>query len=141
MSDEKRLWYVGDPCYVITQDWDLFCQKTWDEKGVVSNEDSLHMDSIIEWKGHTLEIWSNGGDGCWRFNFEGKTIPLNGSKAHFGVDAGIFCVMPVEISHIQNLDELKRLGIIFRGEKPELYVEDHIVYINDVADECECEEE
>ena len=70
MSDEKRLWYVGDPCYVITQDWDLFCQKTWDEKGVVSNEDSLHMDSIIEWKGHTLEIWSNGGDGCWSFNFE-----------------------------------------------------------------------
>lgn len=130
-----KLWYVGDPCYVVeNKDWDLFCQKTWADDARANAENNGHMDSIIEWEGERLEIWSNGGDGVWGFNFEGKSIPLNGFTAEFGVDAGIFCVMPVEICKPLDIEELLSLGIIFKGKRPELYVEDNIVYINDVAD-------
>lgn len=146
------VWYVGDPCYVIPEDrWLEFCNKTWDANAKINGEE-CGMDSIIEWDGHRLEIWSNGGDGSWEFNFEGKTIPLNGFTAEFGVDAGIFCIIPFEICGDKTLTELQGLGIVFLG-KPTLHVEDNVVYINDVHDnsmrECwncdtlvsECDEE
>ena len=28
----SQLWYLGDPCYVVdSDDWDLFCDKTYDD--------------------------------------------------------------------------------------------------------------
>ena len=129
----SKLWYVGDPCYVVdSDDWDLFCQKTYDATAQ-KNGAEYGMDSIIEWKGERLEIWSNGGDGSWYFDFGGNRLPLNGTNANFCVDAGIFCIMPVKICETQDIDELKRLGIVFMDE-PDLRVEDGVVYINDVPD-------
>lgn len=144
----SQLWYLGDPCYVVdSDDWDLFCQKTYDDTAQKNGAEN-GMDSIIEWKGERLEIWSNGGDGSWHFDFTHtghNDTPLNGNKAQFCVDAGIFCIMPVKICDTYDIDELKRLGMLFRKE-PDLRVEDNVVYINDVADnsvsECyECGEE
>lgn len=132
----EKLWYLGDPCYVVDDSkWDLFCQKLWDKEGKTKGK-KQHMDCIIEWEGERLEIWSNGGDGSWKFNFRGKDAkktPLNGNDAEFCVDAGIFCIMPVKICDVQDIDGLTRLGMVFRHE-PELYVEDNVVYINDVHD-------
>ena len=134
----SKLWYLGDPCYVVAKEkWDLFCQKTWDDKARANAENNGWMDAIIEWEGERLEIWSNGGDGTWEFNFAGKKAektPLNGNKAEFCVDAGIFCIMPVKVCDVQDIDKLKSLGMVFKHE-PELYVNDNVVYINDVPDE------
>lgn len=147
----ENLYYLGDPCYVVADkedlmhfpksgmttnwNWAYFCQKTFDDKAKKNGEEN-GMDSIIQWKGQILEIWSNGGDGSWHFDFTGmkaEKIPLNGNKAEFCVDAGIFCIMPVKICDVQDIDELIRLGMVFK-HKPELRVEENVVYINDVHD-------
>ena len=131
----ENLWYLGDPCYVEKENWVLFCHKTWDKEAKKKGEE-CGMDSIIEWKGERLEIWSNGGDGSWHFDFTGmkaEKIPLNGNKAEFCVDAGIFCIMPVKICDVQDIDELTELGMVFK-HKPELWVTENVVYINDVHD-------
>ena len=131
----SKLWYLGDPCYVVKENWDLFCDKVWDDTAQ-KNGAEYGMDSIIEWKGERLEIWSNGGDGSWHFDFTGMKAdktPLNGNQAEFCVDAGIFCIMPVKVCDVYDIDELKSLGMLFR-EKPDLRVEDGVVYINDIPD-------
>jgi len=137
-SKVSTLWYLGDPCYVVADEkWDLFCQKLWADEAKANAKNNGHMDSIIEWEGERLEVWSNGGDGSWHFDFRGKDAektPLNGNDAEFCVDAGIFCIMPVKICDVKNIDGLKSLGMVFKHE-PELYVEDNVVYINRVQDE------
>ena len=134
----EKLWYLGDPCYVVANEkWDSFCQKLWADEAKAKAKNNDHMDYIIEWEGERLEIWSNGGDGTWKFDFTGmkaEKTPLNGNKAEFCVDAGIFCIMPVKICDVQDIDEMTSLGMVFKHE-PELYVEDNVVYINDCHDE------
>ena len=132
----SQLWYLGDPCYVVDdEDWHVFVEKAYDDVAQ-KNGAEYGMDSIMYWKDERLEIWSNGGDGSWYFDFAGMKTdkkPLNGNEASFCVDTGQFCIMPVKICNVYDIDELKTLGMVFR-EKPELRVEDGVVYINDVAD-------
>ncbi len=133
----SQLWYLGDPCYVVdNDDWDSFWPKIYDDTAQKNGAEN-GMDSVIEWKGERLEIWSCGGDGTWKFDFTGmkaEKTPLNGNKAEFCVDAGIFCIMPVKICDVYDIDELKSLGMLFR-EKPELRVENDVVYVNDCHDD------
>lgn len=119
-------YYVGDPCYIIPDaDWGEFCKRLFAtpefEKGL------QHYDGAIEWRGQTIEIWSNGGDGSWSFGIK----DIHG-KNNFCVDAGIFCVIDVD-----KLDDYQtgglHLGMQFEKE-PTLRVEDGVIYINDVHD-------
>jgi hypothetical protein len=109
-------WYVGDPCYIIPDDqWDDFC-------------DTIHKNDFIEWHGQEIEILSCGGDGTWGFT---GLRSANG-KTSFGVDAGIFCVINLNAlpSHKAEIND----GILFET-KPDLYVEDDIVYLNGLHDD------
>lgn len=117
------MYYLGDPCYIIPDDqWDDFCEATFNPQNQAKGEDYMHIDSVINWHGQTLTIWSNGGDGTWSF----------GSR-RFCVDAGIFCVVDLDKLPPYNKDGLK-LGMLFDSE-PDLYVEDGVVYINDRPDD------
>lgn len=129
VNEGEHLWYVGDPCYIIPDDeWSEFCEKTWDKEHQV--KDDPHMDSVFDWRGQTLTIWSNGGDGTWTFPNLRNTV--NGVKS-FGVDAGIFCVIALhELQRYEN--DPADMGIIFDYE-PELEVRDDVVYINDEHDD------
>lgn len=133
----EQLWYLGDPCYVVDdEDWHVFVEKVYDDVAQ-KNGAEYGMDSIMYWKDERLEIWSNGGDGTWKFDFTGmkeEKKPLNGNKAKFPVDSGHFCIIPAIICDVYDIDELKRLGMVFR-HKPELRVEDGVVYVNDVHDD------
>ena len=66
-------YYVGDPCYVIDEDWSDFSNIT-DESG------------LTEWKGLELLVVNTGGDGCWTHGEE-----------TYGVDAGMLAVVPIEL--------------------------------------------
>jgi len=132
-------WYLGDPCYVIPDaEWHDFCEKTYDENN--TKDCRGHMDSIINWKGQTITIWSNGGDGSWQFD---ALRDINGNNTFF-VDAGIFCVIDLDNLDEIRYDDIDRLGLIFDKE-PDLYVEDGVVYVNDKHDDsvvecCSCGE-
>jgi len=120
------MWYFGDPCYVV-DDWVAFWTK------LKKND---WKDGEIEWCGQTIEIMSNGGDGVWRF--EGLDTAYGNE---FGVDAGIFCAMPMSVLD-KTVEEIRErdLGMLFKQE-PEVYVKNGIVFINDTpdssAEECE----
>lgn len=140
--DTNNLWYVGDPCYVVDDEvWYEFCQRTYSDKAKAAahsywGDNGQHCDSIIQWDGETIIIWRNGGDGTWEFSFTERKKPLNGRRSSFGVDAGIFAIMPLKILDIDSMttDRLMGLGMIFDKE-PTLHVEDGIVYVNDQHDE------
>lgn len=139
--DTNNLWYVGDPCYVVADDkWDDFCERTFCDEAKVAAlsywDDGQHCDSIIQWDGEQITIWRNGGDGTWEFSFTERKKPLNGRRSSFGVDAGIFAIMPLKILDIDSMttDRLMELGMIFDKE-PTLHVGDDIVYVNDQHDE------
>lgn len=133
---ENAVWYVGDPCYVIRdEDWHLFCEKTFSQEAKAKTTD-YNQDSVIEWNGHEIEIWSNGGDGSWSW----------GAKS-FCVDAGIFAVIPMECLREDEQAEARRImgnyAIGFDSHrKPDLRVEDGVIYLNDEpddsADYCHC---
>lgn len=131
METEKKLWYLGDPCYVIAdEEWKEFCQLTF-----AHQTKDEHLDSIIDWKGVELEIWRCGGDGTWGFTNVGDGC-LNGDITTwtFGVDAGIFTVMPFELVEKMDMDRIKRLGLVF-DKKPTLHVEDYVVFVNGNPDD------
>jgi len=140
--DTNNLWYVGDPCYVVADEhWGEFCTRTYcDEAKAFAHsywgDNGQHCDSIIEWGGEKITIWRNGGDGTWEFSFSERKKPLNGRRSSFGVDAGIFAIMPLKILDIDMMttERLMRLGLIFDKE-PDLHVEDDIIYVNDQHDE------
>ena len=140
--DTNNLWYVGDPCYVVADEhWSDFCELTFSDEAKAAahshwDDNGLYCDSIIEWGGETITIWRNGGDGTWEFSFTQKSKPLNGRRSSFGVDAGIFAIMPLKILDIDMMttERLMGLGLIFDKE-PDLHVEDEIVYVNDQHDE------
>ncbi len=121
-------WYVGDPCYIIPDpDWREFCELTLTGVGGDRKEGG-HVDSVIDWHGQEITIWSNGGDGTWSFTY---LESANGRKS-FGVDSGMFCVINLNKlpSHETEIND----GILFETE-PNLYVEDGIVFINDEHDD------
>ena len=121
------VYYVGDPCYIIPDDdWWKFCERLF---ATPQYEKSGHYDGAIRWGGQVIEIWSCGGDGTWTFDGLETT---NGAKS-FGVDAGIFCV--IDLDKLPNAPrmEASRVGMLFDKE-PDLYVEDWVVYINDIHD-------
>ena len=120
-------YYVGDPCYIIPdEDWGEFCRKLF---ATPEFEKGGHCDGSFDWEGQKLIIWSNGGDGTWTFDGVKTT---NGAKS-FGVDAGIFCV--IDLDKLPNAPrmEANRVGMLF-DKKPDLYVEDNVVYINGIHD-------
>jgi hypothetical protein len=119
-------YYLGDPCYIIPDDeWDEFCQLTFEHNGSSGN----HLDSVINWRGQEIEIWSNGGDGTWSF----YGLKTKNNVQEFGVDAGIFCVIDLEMLPRFEGDPAE-MGMIFEYE-PDLYVENGVVYINGVHDD------
>ena len=124
----SEIWYVGDPCYVIRDDdWQDFCDATYSNNSK-TKASHPNMDSVVEWNGASIEIWSNGGDGSWSW----------GAKS-FCVDAGIFAVIPLSCLREDEQEEALRImgkyAIRFDGNKPELKVEDNIIYLNDEADD------
>ena len=121
------VYYVGDPCYIIPdEEWDEFCNLMFGKRNPSIYD---HLDCVINWKGQKIEIWSNGGDGTWTFDGVKTT---NGANS-FGVDAGIFCVIDLEKLPDTPRMDASRVGMLF-DKKPDLYVEDGIVYINDIHD-------
>lgn len=131
-SRKPREWYVGDPCYVIDEDWHDFVDATFDKKNQ-SRATNFNMDSVIDWNGARIEIWSNGGDGAWSWK---KPEFSNKDFESFSVDAGIFAVIPFDCLRKDQQEEArsiiqKKMAIGFKGQKPRLYVEDGIVYLND----------
>jgi len=124
-------YYIGDPCYIIPdEEWHEFCEATFLQSNQAKAQDyGNHCDSVFDWKGQELTIWSNGGDGTWIFDGVKTT---NGANS-FGVDAGIFCI--IDLDKLPNAPrmEASRVGMLFDKE-PDLYVEDGVVYINDRHD-------
>ena len=127
------MFYLGDPCYIIPDDeWSDFCDLTLKHEG----SDGDHLDSVIDWHGQTIRIWSNGGDGTWTWDYGLYTA--NGAQS-FGVDAGIFCV--IDLDKLPKTDQdPATCGMIFQN-RPTLRVEDSVVYINNKPDNSveECE--
>jgi len=124
-------WYVGDPCYIIPDDdWQAFCDATFSEENQKRGDrhEGGHVDSVINWHGQEITIWSNGGDGTWGFH----GLKSANGKTSFGVDAGIFCVINLNDlpSHEAEISD----GILFTDE-PDLYVEDGCVYLNGEHDD------
>ena len=105
----KTLWYVGDPCYVVSHEhWDKFCNELWSKKGEYGLMDWTALDGF---KGKVDVYSSPGGDGCWRFG-----------SGSLGVDAGLLCIMPVELTDY-SADTCRKMGIVF-DFKPTLEVSD-----------------
>lgn len=121
------MFYVGDPCYLVDDDerWDYFCKLTFAKESLARAKEyggGDHVDSVINFEGQELVIWSNGGDGTWAFS---GLESANGATS-FGVDAGIFCV--IDLDNFKAEDDPAKCGILFE-HKPELCVEDGVVYI------------
>lgn len=121
------MWYVGDPCYLVDDDerWDNFCKLTYAKESLARAKEyggGDHVDSVINFEGQELVIWSNGGDGTWTFD----GLHSANNRNNFSVDAGIFCVIDLARFHAE--DDPSKCGIVFE-HKPELEVEDGVVYI------------
>lgn len=126
-------WYVGDPCYIIPEnEWVDFCFATFAEENQKKGEHYSHIDSVIEWHGQTLTIWSNGGDGTW--SFSKRNLRTENDADSFGVDAGIFCVIDLDKLQGHYKGDPADCGMIF-AEEPDLHVEDGVVFINDEPDD------
>lgn len=124
-------WYVGDPCYIIPEDdWDEFCELTYEAFGSDRHEGG-HIDSVIQWRGQEITLWTNGGDGTWTFD---GLRTLNGENS-FWVDAGIYCKIDLEKLFVAGGYDCdpSRHGMIFADE-PDFYTEDGVVYLNDIPD-------
>ena len=130
-------YYVGDPCYVIPdEDWDKFCTSLFANPEFERNS---HFDGGVKWGSQIIELWCNGGDGTWEFYPKIKKADTMNHNTNFCVDAGIFCVIDIEAleEHYKenptvgwNGFEMKRTDSLIFEEKPTLYVEDGVVYIN-----------
>ena len=127
------MWYVGDPCYLVDDDerWGEFVHLTFNPVSLARaknlHDGHDHVDSVIEFEGQQITLWSNGGDGTWAF--DGLNSANN--RNNFSVDAGIFCV--IDLANFKADDDPAECGILFEKE-PELYVEDGVVYINNIPD-------
>lgn len=125
-------WYVGDPCYIIPDDqWNDFCEATFKEENKQRGDrhEGGHIDSVIDWHGQEITLWSNGGDGTWSFS---GFYSANGATS-FSVDAGIFCVIDLHALP-RYKDNPMLMGMLF-NRRPNLYVEDGCVYLNGEHDD------
>jgi len=139
VKGKERLWYVGDPCYVIEGDkWDAFCELMWKGK----QPDHAEEDYILQYKGEEIRIYSNGGDGSWTFDYIENLVGTNRS---FWADSGCIAVMPAgAIDHEHSIEHIHTQGIVIKSRRaPVLSVEDDVWYLNGEADtskcDCECE--
>jgi hypothetical protein len=122
-------WFVGDPCYIIPDDdWTEFCELTLTGVGGDRMEGG-HIDSVIQWRGQEITLWTNGGDGVWEFD---GLRTLNGENS-FWVDAGIYCKIDLEKLAGHYDCDPSRHGMIFADE-PDFYTADGVVYLNDRPD-------
>ena len=113
-------WYVGDPGYIIPDDqWDDFCDLTYKHS---QRRRGSHIDSVIDWHGQEITIWTNGGDGTWTFT----GLQSASGATSFGVDSGIFCV--INLNDLPAHEAVINDGILFEHE-PDLEVKDGVVYI------------
>lgn len=130
VKDNERLWYVGDPCYVIENEkWNAFCELMWKGK---QSEDS-DADYIFEYKGEEICIYSNGGDGSWTFDYIENLVGTNHS---FWADSGCIAVMPAGIiTHEHSIEHIHSQGIVIKSRRaPSLRVEDWVFYLNGEPD-------
>ena len=156
MVKEKELefaYYVGDPCYVISDErWSEFCDRLEAaehqlkmmlkpdlvKEGIFVSLNGYGVD--FEWpladeegRGDyintaTIEVWSTGGDGCWRFynladHWDKSQRPMPSRRGYeLGVDAGIVAVVPYEACDVKT----EQLGLYFDsvGWSPELETQD-----------------
>ena len=121
------MWYVGDPCYLVDDDerWNNFCNLTFAKESLARAKEyggGYHVLSVINFEGQEIVLWENGGDGAWTFN---GLQSANGATS-FCVDSGNFCV--IDLDNFKADDDPAKNGILFE-HKPELYVEDGVVYI------------
>ncbi len=129
-------YYVGDPCYIIDKDdWSEFCQLTFDKENQRPNEN--HIDSVIQWRGQELTIWSNGGDGYW--SWEDSGIRADNGETGFGVDAGIYCVIDLDFLHVSQHTLAEKNGMVFEDE-PEFWTERGIIYLDGEPDDSDGDE-
>jgi hypothetical protein len=87
----KGKYFIGDPCYAVTDNWDAFCDK------------SFEKETMTEYKDTPMFCHSTAyGDGLFR----------GSDKKSYGVDAGIIGVVPMSLVTETDKDELKRLGTV-----------------------------
>jgi hypothetical protein len=128
-------YYVGDPCYIIDDDdWSEFCQLTFDKEN--QRPHANHIDSVIQWRGQELTIWSNGGDGYW--SWEDSGIRADNGATGFGVDAGIYCVIDLDFLHVSQHALAENNGMVFEDE-PEFWTERGIIYLDGEPDDSDGE--
>ena len=109
---EKRYW-IGDPCYIVSDDdWDLFCS------GTASDE----LGEYVDYHGQRIYFHSAGGDGSWSF-----------SCGQFCVDSGIFAVIDLSLMPPTMDKNGLAFGILF-DRKPDLDTDDYAVFINGEKD-------
>ena len=109
-------WYVGDPCYHISDDrWFEFCDHLKHPGDIyfywpIYDEDGKEIDEV------EIEVWDSPyGDGCWMFR---NLIDQSLVKGYeIGVDAGIIAVLPREACE-KNTD--LTMGLYFKGCQPYL---------------------
>ena len=126
----SRLWYVGDPCYVIRgAEWGAFIELMC--KG--QQPDDADEDYIFQYKGEEIRIYSNGGDGSWTFNYIKNVV---GNKHSFGVDSGCVAVMPAGIvSQEHSIEHIHSQGIVIKSSQPPcLRVDDGVWVLNGERD-------
>ena len=129
-------YYVGDPCYIIDDDdWSEFCQLTFDKKNKGRYVEN-HIDSVIQWRGQELTIWSNGGDGYWSWKNSG--ITADNGVTGFGVDAGIYCVIDLDFLHVSQHTLAEKNGMVFEDE-PEFWTKRGIIYLDGEPDDSDGE--
>lgn len=121
------MWYIGDPCYLVDDDerWDNFVKLTYAKESLARAKEYCggdHVDSIINFEGQEIIIWSDGGDGTWTF----PDISDISGKNSFCVDTGIFCLIDLKKFNVD--DDPKECGLVFEHQ-PQLRVEDGVVYI------------
>lgn len=122
-------WYVGDPCYIIPESaWDEFCELTLSGVGGDRMRGG-HIDSVIQWRGQEITLWTNGGDGTWDFD----CLKTENRRNFFCVDSGIYCKIDLEkLTGHYDCDPSNH-GMIFADE-PDLDTKEGVVYLNDIPD-------
>ena len=98
---KKGKYYIGDPCYVISdKEWNSFCNASFDTN-----------DSVIPWKdGITWAHGTHEGDGTY----------YDQDKREYGVDSGLIGCTPFEYYTKLNysIEKLESLGQIVQFDKP-----------------------
>ena len=108
----KGKYFIGDPGYAVTENWDEFCDK------------SFEKETMSEYKDTPMFCHSTAyGDGVYR----------GSNKFKYGVDAGIIGAVPMSLVTETDGKELKRLGTITNFPKAfEVYFDNGVFYIGHI---------